>query len=167
VSGVALPEAMEVAVFIGGDGRISVRQGEDGLRPTAGGERLALAALPRLQQYPLDVMLFLHGVLDGAHRHGDEVPLDPYDGDVLFARAVRGVRDERLHLLAAADAADARVFYVRDDVPAVLAVIKCHGGTSLCMFFIMSGLTYYLHYTTLFPYGQQGGRTAGFPSLFI
>ncbi len=66
-----LPEAVEVAVFVGRDGFVALGEHEYGLGLFAGREGLLLEALLSLKHYELDVMSIEHGVFDGADGHGD------------------------------------------------------------------------------------------------
>ena len=77
----ALPQAVKIAVFIGRDHLVALRENEGGHGLIAGLQGLALTAFSGFQQDPLDVMGFQHGMRYAPH--GDGPPVYLHDGDVL------------------------------------------------------------------------------------
>lgn len=122
---------MQVAVGIGGDGLVVLREGEDYLGLGAGAEAFTLPALLCLQVYPFDVVLLEHGVLGGADVHVNLVLVDADYGDVLFLGGIGGVGHELGHFFAAAGGDLAAVLDEADDVAAMLADEE-FGGCMFC-----------------------------------
>ena len=94
-----------------------------------------LAALLGLQNNPLDEVLGEHGVLHGAHRHGDLAALGLHHGDVLLHGGVGGAGDDLGHLLAAAHDRHAAGLDKGDNVSAMLADIEFHSDPSSCRWY--------------------------------
>ena len=125
-----LPKAVQIAVFIGGDHFVVLADPELRNRSGARTQLFALIALLGLQRDPHDVVLVQHGVLHGTHRNGDLRPLHLHHRDVLFIGGIRGVGDQLLHGLAAANHRYPGVLDIGDDVMAMAAFIKFHGKPS-------------------------------------
>ena len=130
------PQAVEVAVLVGGYDLIAGNESEYCLGLIAGLQRLTLAALLGLKNDPLDVMGIKHGMQNGAHGNGDGLSVDADHRDVLLARGVGGVGDQLLHDLSAAARANSGIVDVGDDVSAMCALVKLHKGyPPLIMYF--------------------------------
>ncbi len=117
---------MQIAVFVCRDDLITLREREYGYRLIARFQGLALAALLGLQHDPLDVVRVQHGMLHSADADGHDLAVDLDDRYMLFSCRVSRVREQELHLLAAALSAHAGVVDVRDDVAAMFASEKRH-----------------------------------------
>lgn len=89
-----LPQAVQVAVLVGGEDLFGHLEGGFGLH--AGLEVVDLEALLGLEEYPADVVRGQGGVFDRADPDGHDVAADFDDGDVLFEGAVAGVGGEFL-----------------------------------------------------------------------
>ena len=134
-TGSGLPQPVEVAVGISGDRLVSLGQGKDRLGLLAGLQVLDLAALLGLQNNPFDEVLGEHGVLYGAHRHGDLAALGLHHGDVLLHGGVGGAGDDLGHLLAAAHDRHAAGLDKGDNVSAMLTDIEFHSDPSSCRWY--------------------------------
>ena len=86
---VRLPQAVEVAVFVGRDDGIG--DGEFRFGFVAGFQVLLLVAAGGFQQDPFDPVDVQHGMGDGADLDGDVVAVLFDDGNVLFMGAVGGI----------------------------------------------------------------------------
>ena len=126
------PQTVEIAVFIGSDNFVAGCESKDGNRLFSGLQLLALTPFLRLQQDPLNVVGLQHGMLCGADRDSDELPVHTDHRDMLFTCRIGGVGFDGLHLLAAAADADSGVMNVGDDIPAMGAFIKLHVRAPLC-----------------------------------
>ena len=96
-----LPEAVEVAVFVGRD-NLRAAESKHGFGFAADFEALALSAVVRLQIDPCDVVFLEHGVIDAADVNGALVAFYLDDGNVFFLARVNAAGDELGHVLAAA-----------------------------------------------------------------
>jgi hypothetical protein len=115
---------VEVAILVGGDDLVTLAQGEGYGGSLTGLKSLALVALLGLQGDPLDIVLFDHGVFHAAHGDGNDVALNSYDGDMLFAACFNYACLDLGHLLTAAHHRNAGLVDHTDKVAALLANIK-------------------------------------------
>ena len=160
---------MQVAVGIGGDGLVVLREGEDYLGLGAGAEAFTLPALLCLQVYPFDVVLLEHVVLGGADVHVNLVLVDADYGDVLFLGGIGGVGHELGHFFTAAGGDLAAVLDEADDVAAMLAdeefggCMFCrvaHGVHSFVIELERKGVGGFVRFVMIFMLGA-GGRGPG------
>ena len=114
---------MEVAISVDRFDLIALAEGEADLRLFAGMQLLALIALLGLERYPLDVVLWQHGMLHGADLDMDDAVFHCPDRDVLLHGGVGGAGNDLAHRLAAADDGHTCVFDLGDDVTAMLTNI--------------------------------------------
>ena len=115
---------MEVAVCVYGNNFVALAEGEAYGGSIAGLELLALVALLGLNGYPLDVVLGLHGVIDGADIDNDLAAFDLPYGDVLFGRCLNSSGDDLGHILTAALYGNAAFLNGSHNVSAVFANIE-------------------------------------------
>lgn len=78
---------------------------------------LSLIAFLGFQGNPFDIVFIKHGMGNGTNLDRHEVFLDFNDGDVFFLGCINGIRNDFLHLFAAANDRDTRFLYNSDDLP--------------------------------------------------
>ena len=115
---------MEVAIGVDRFDFIALAESEADLRLLAGMQFFALIALLGLERYPLDVVLWQHGMLHGADLDMDDAVFHSPDRDVLLHGGVGGAGDDLAHRLTATDDGNARVLDLGNDVAAMLANVK-------------------------------------------
>ena len=115
---------MEVAISVDRFDLIALAEGEADLRLFAGMQLLALIALLGLERYPLDVVLWQHGMLHGADLDMDDAVFHRPDRNMLLHGGVGGAGDDLAHRLTATDDGNARVLDLGNDVAAMLANVK-------------------------------------------
>lgn len=97
ISNVGFPEAVQVTIFVDGDGGVAFGHQKDGLGLIGGRQIAMLPAIFRLQINPLNPMRLGHGVRDGADLHADFVAFDLDNGHVLFGSGVGRIGRQNLH----------------------------------------------------------------------
>ena len=115
---------MEVTIGVDRFDFIALAESEADLRLFAGMQFLALIALLGLERYPLDVVLWQHGMLHGADLDMDDVVFHCPDRNMLLHGGVGGAGNDLGHRLAAADDGNARVLDLGNDVTAMFANVK-------------------------------------------
>ena len=115
---------MEVAIGVDRFDFIALAESEADLRLLAGMQFLALIALLGLERYPLDVVLWQHGMLYGADLDMNDAVFHSPDRDVLLHGGVGGTGDDLAHRLTATDDGNARILDLGNDVAAMLANVK-------------------------------------------
>ena len=124
--GIRLPESVEIAIFIGGHNLISIRQGKHGLRLITGFKLFSLPSFFCFQQNPLNIVSVKHRMLHRTDRNGDDAAIYGNHRHMLFTGCIGSVWQNRLHLFAAAYAADAGVMNMGNDIPAMGTFVECH-----------------------------------------
>jgi len=118
------PQTMEVAIGVDRFDFIALAESEADLRLLAGMQFLALIALLGLERYPLDVVLWQHGMLHGADLDMDDTVFHRPDGDMLLHGSIGGAGNDLAHRLAAADDGNADVLDFGNNITAMLAKVK-------------------------------------------
>ena len=122
-SNISLPETVEIAVSVYGDG-LFVCESEAYDGRFAYLEILALTALVRLEIYPENAVFRDHGMFYGANLNVYDIAVDLDDGNMLFVACFHHTGLKLLHFLSAAHHGDARVVDHTDQIAAMLANIK-------------------------------------------
>ena len=115
---------MEVAVCVDRLNLITLAECKADLGFFAGMQLLALIALLGLERYPLDVVLWQHGMLHGADLDMDDIVFHRPDGGMLLHGSIGGAGNDLAHRLAAADDGNADVLDFGNDITAMLAKVK-------------------------------------------
>ena len=123
-----LPHAVEVAILIYGDG-LTTAYADNSFGLALVRKVDTDAAILGLYIDEADVVIFGHGMGHTAYLYLDVAIVDTgHHGKVLLYTGVNGVDGELLHLLAAANHGNLRVYYLLDYIATMLALEKsyCH-----------------------------------------
>ena len=122
----ALPEAVQVAVCVNRYRLIALTELEFYMRCAVRLELLEQVAVLKLYEYPLDVVLGNHRMIDGAYIYVKYAALYGCDRYVLLTACFHYIGNELFHLLAAAYDRNACIIDLMDDIATVCTTIELH-----------------------------------------